>query len=178
MVRLVSHYENSLLSCDMYLITIIISHKTRGTWRWWLRNQPARPLKGDGMQRTSINPWPWSLQVGGYNQAEAVSGHTTHLYCAGQTAIDADGRAQFAGDLGAQLGLALDNLQAVLDGAGMTLANVVRLNIFTTDVDAFLAQLGVLHARLQGAAPPGTLLGIARLAYPELMVEIEATAVA
>ena len=130
------------------------------------------------MQRTAINPWPWSLQVGGYNQAEAVSGHTTHLYCAGQTAIDADGKPQFAGDLGAQLGLALDNLQAVLDGAGMTLANVVRLNIFTTDVDAFLAQLGVLHARLQGATPPGTLLGVDRLAYPELMIEIEATAVA
>jgi enamine deaminase RidA (YjgF/YER057c/UK114 family) len=115
---------------------------------------------------------------GGYNQAEAVSGHTTHLYCAGQTAIDADGKPQFAGDLGAQLGLALDNLQAVLDAAGMTLGDVVRLNIFTTDVDAFLAQLGVMHARLHGAAPPGTLLGVARLAYPELMVEIEATAVA
>jgi hypothetical protein len=36
------------------------------------------------MKRTSINPWPWSLQVG-YNQAEAVSGHTTHLYCSGQS---------------------------------------------------------------------------------------------
>jgi enamine deaminase RidA (YjgF/YER057c/UK114 family) len=129
------------------------------------------------MQRTAINPWSWSLQVG-YNQAEAVSGHTTHLYCAGQTAVDADGKPQFAGDLSGQLGLAIDNLQAVLDGAGMTLANVVRLNIFTTDVDAFLAQLGVLNARLQGATPPGTLIGVTRLAYPELMVEIEATAVA
>jgi enamine deaminase RidA (YjgF/YER057c/UK114 family) len=129
------------------------------------------------MQRTAINPWSWSLQVG-YNQAEAVSGHRTHLYCAGQTAVDADGKPQFAGDLGGQLGLAIDNLQAVLDGAEMTLANVVRLNIFTTDVDAFLAQLGVLNARLQGATPPGTLIGVTRLAYPELMVEIEATAVA
>jgi enamine deaminase RidA (YjgF/YER057c/UK114 family) len=129
------------------------------------------------MQRTAINPWSWSLQVG-YNQAEAVSGHRTYLYCAGQTAVDADGKPQFARDLGAQLGLAIDNLQAVLDGAEMTLANVVRLNIFTTDVDAFLAQLGVLNARLQGATPPGTLIGVTRLAYPELMVEIEATAVA
>ncbi|HJY43360.1 MAG TPA: RidA family protein [Propionibacteriaceae bacterium] len=129
------------------------------------------------MQRTSINPWPWSLQVG-YNQAEAISGHTTQLYCSGQAAIDADGKPQFAGDLGAQLGLALDNLRAVLEGAGMTFTNVVRLNIFTTDVDAYLAQLGLLHARLQGATPPGTLIGVARLAYPEMMVEIEATAVA
>ena len=91
--------------------------------------------------------------------------------------VDENGAPQHPNDMAAQITLAVDNLEAVLDGAGMTLANVVRLNIFATDVDAFLAQLGVLHARLQGAAPPGTLLGVARLAYPELMVEIEATAV-
>jgi enamine deaminase RidA (YjgF/YER057c/UK114 family) len=64
------------------------------------------------MQRTSINPWPWSLQVG-YSQAEAVGGHTTQLLLFGQAAIDADGKPQFAGDLGAQLGLALDNLHSL-----------------------------------------------------------------
>jgi enamine deaminase RidA (YjgF/YER057c/UK114 family) len=166
------------LSCDISIIKITTSHKWAALGTSVALEAAERHLKGDAMQRRAINPWPWSLQVGGYNQAEAVSGHTTHLYCAGQTAIDAEGKPQFAGDLGAQLGLALDNLQAVLDGAGMTFENVVRLNIFTTNVDAFLAQLGVLHARLQGATPPGTLLGVDRLAYPELLVEIEATAVA
>jgi enamine deaminase RidA (YjgF/YER057c/UK114 family) len=81
--------------------------------------------------------------------------------------------------MSAQLLLALSNVEAVLREAGMGLANVVRLNIFTTDVDAFLAAHGVMAERLAaaGVAPPGTLLGVARLAFPALMVELEATAV-
>jgi enamine deaminase RidA (YjgF/YER057c/UK114 family) len=82
--------------------------------------------------------------------------------------------------MAAQIGLAADNLEAVLRDAEMTLANVVRLNLYTTDVDALFANAGVLAERTgaAGVAPPGTLLGVARLAFPELMIELEATAVA
>jgi enamine deaminase RidA (YjgF/YER057c/UK114 family) len=75
--------------------------------------------------------------------------------------------------------LALDNVEAVLQGAGMTLSNVVRLNIYTTDVDAFLEAIPGMAERLgrAGVMPPGTLLGVTRLAFPGLMVELEATAV-
>ena len=77
-----------------------------------------------------------------------------------------------------QLGLALDNVEAVLAGAEMTLADVVRLNIYTTDVDETLTHFEVLVTRLEaaGVTPPSTLLGVTRLAFPELMVELEATA--
>jgi enamine deaminase RidA (YjgF/YER057c/UK114 family) len=82
--------------------------------------------------------------------------------------------------MAAQLSLALDNVEAVLAGADMTLANVVRLNIYTTDVDAVLAGYESMAGRLAavGVAPPATLLGVTRLAFPELLVELEATAVA
>jgi enamine deaminase RidA (YjgF/YER057c/UK114 family) len=131
------------------------------------------------VERTAVNPWQWSMQFG-FNQGEIVEGGQRVLFCAGQTAVDADGAPQHAGDMAAQIGLAADNLEAVLRDAGMGLANVVRLNFYTTDVDAFLANAGVLGERTgaAGVAPPGTLLGVARLAFPELMVEIEATAVA
>jgi len=114
----------------------------------------------------------------GFNQAEIVKGKTRELICAGQTAMSAEGVPQHAGDMGAQVSMALDNLEAVLEGAGMTLANVVRLNIYTTDVDAFFGAMGAMSERLAaaGVRPPGTLLGISRLAFPELMVELEATA--
>jgi enamine deaminase RidA (YjgF/YER057c/UK114 family) len=58
--------------------------------------------------------------------------------------------------MGAQLSLALDNVEAVLAGADMTLANVVRLNLYTTDVDALLAGYGSIARRLAatGVAPP------------------------
>jgi enamine deaminase RidA (YjgF/YER057c/UK114 family) len=131
------------------------------------------------MQRTVVNPWQWSVQMG-FNQGEIVEDASRVLFCAGQTSVDENGTPQHAGDMRAQISLALDNLQAVLREASMGLANVVRLNIYTTDVDAFFASYDVAASRMAavGVAPPGTLLGVARLAFPALMVELEATAVA
>jgi len=127
--------------------------------------------------RTAVNPWEWSLKFG-FNQGEVVEGQTKVLVCAGQTAVDGDGTPQHSGDMAAQIGLALDNVEAVLAGAGMSLGDVVQLNIYTTDVDALLQHAGVLGERTgaAGVMPPGCLLGVSRLAFPGLMVELEATA--
>ena len=128
--------------------------------------------------RTAVNPWTWSVEMG-FNQGEIVSGHTRTLYCSGQTAMSADGRPEHAGDMAAQLALSLDNLEAVLGEAGMSLANLVRLNVYATDVDLLFQHYGVLASRLgaAGVAPTTTMLGVARLAVPDLMVELEGTAV-
>ncbi len=131
------------------------------------------------IERTVVNPWPWSVQLG-YNQGEIVSGHTRTLYCSGQTAMSGDGKPQHGDDMAAQLALSLDNLEAVLGEAGMSLANLVRLNVYTTDVDRLFEHYGVLASRLgaAGVAPSTTMLGVTRLAIPDLMVELEGTAVA
>lgn len=93
--------------------------------------------------------------------------------------MDADGNPQHPGDMRSQISMVLDNLEAVLDGAGMTFANIVRLNIYTIDVDQTLVNFEVMGARLSaaGVTPAMTLLGVTRLAFPELMIELEATAV-
>ncbi|MET9273217.1 RidA family protein [Kribbella sp. NPDC003557] len=131
------------------------------------------------MERTAVNPVPWSLELG-FNQGELVSGQTRTLYCSGQTAMNADGKPEHEGDLPAQLALSLDNLEAVLAGAGMSLASLVRLNVYTTDVDRLFPHYGVLASRLAaaGVAPTTTMLGVTRLAVPGQLVELEATAVA
>jgi enamine deaminase RidA (YjgF/YER057c/UK114 family) len=131
------------------------------------------------MERTALNPWTWSVAMG-YNQGELVSGHGRTLFCSGQTAMSGGGEPQHAGDMAAQLGLSLDNLEAVLGEAGMTLSNLVRLNVYTVDVDLLFQHYGVLASRLgaSGAAPATTMLGVSRLAIPDLMVELEGTAVA
>ncbi len=131
------------------------------------------------MERTTVNPWTWSVELG-FNQGELVSGHTRTLYCSGQTAMNGDGEPQHDGDMAAQVALSLDNLEAVLGAAGMSLANLVRLTVYTTDVDALFPHYGVLASRLAaaGVAPPTTMLGVTRLAVPGQMVELEATAVA
>jgi enamine deaminase RidA (YjgF/YER057c/UK114 family) len=78
------------------------------------------------MERKSINPWSWSGKPG-FDQAQLIEGHQRQLVYSGQDAVDADGNPQHPGDMAAQLELALDNLEAVLAAADMTLASVVRL---------------------------------------------------
>lgn len=131
------------------------------------------------MERIAVNPWEWSLPLG-YNQAEVVTGVTRQVICAGQTAVDGAGRPQHPGDMRGQIGLALDNLESVLAGAGMTLAHVVRLGVFVTDVDAALRNFDLVGMRFgpHRVAPPMTLVGVTRLAVPGLLFEIEATAMA
>ncbi len=131
------------------------------------------------MERTAVNPWDWSLKLG-YNQGEVIEGATRQLTCAGQTAVDENGAPQHAGDMRAQISLALDNLEAVLAKADMTLSNITRLGIYATDVDEALKNFDQMGMRFgpHQSAPPMTLLGVTRLAIPGLLFEIEATAVA
>lgn len=127
---------------------------------------------------TPVNPWSWSADHG-YEQANLVEGASRTLYCAGQTSVDGDGNPCHVGDMAAQVALALDNLEAVLAGASMSLADVVRLNWFTTDLDAFYPAYGPAIGRLRaaGCRSAGTLVEVSRLAIPGLLVEVEATAV-
>ncbi|MFB7875580.1 RidA family protein [Nocardia sp. NPDC056064] len=129
-------------------------------------------------QRTAVNPVDWSLELG-FNQGELVTGATRTLYCSGQTAMNAEGKPEHPDDLPAQLALSLDNVEAVLTEAGMTLTDLVRLNVYTTDVDLLFQHYGILAARLAtaGAAPATTMLGVTRLAIPGQLIELEATAV-
>ncbi|MFJ6675705.1 RidA family protein [Actinosynnema sp. NPDC091369] len=131
------------------------------------------------MERTAVNPWTWSVDLG-YHQGELVSGHTRTLYVAGQTAMSGDGEPLHDGDMAAQVALSLDNVEAVLGEAGMSLRDLVRLTVYTTDVDLLFRHYGVLASRLgaAGAAPATTMLGVTRLALPSLLVELEGTAVA
>ncbi|WP_103533304.1 RidA family protein [Streptomyces sp. SM11] len=131
------------------------------------------------MERTAVNPVTWSVDLG-FNQGEVVSGQARTLYVSGQTAMSVDGKPQHDGDMAAQLTLSVDNLEAVLGEAGMSLANLVRLNVYTTDVDLLFQHYGALAGRLgaAGVAPAGTMLGVTRLAVPGQLVELEGTAVA
>ncbi|MFD4371270.1 RidA family protein [Streptomyces sp. NPDC058486] len=131
------------------------------------------------MERTPVNPVTWSEALG-FHQGEVVSGHTRTLYISGQTAMSEEGKPLHDGDMAAQLALSIENVEAVLREAGMSLANLVRLNVYTTDVDALFPHYGLLAARLgaAGVAPTTTMLGVTRLAIPGQLVELEGTAVA
>ena len=127
------------------------------------------------MQRQFINPWSWSIKLG-FDQAQLIEGHQRQLVCSGQDAVDADGNPQHPDDMAAQLELALDNLEAVLAGAGMNLANVVRLNVYTTDLDEYLKHFARVNERFGSSRYATTVLGVAQLPA-RLLIMLEATAV-
>jgi enamine deaminase RidA (YjgF/YER057c/UK114 family) len=129
------------------------------------------------MEKRAINPGDWQDQFD-FSQAIEVRGTERVVYCAGQTSVDAKG-VPIPGDMVGQFNIAPDNLEIVLDKAGLKLSDVVRLNYYVTDVPAFLAAVPAVGERLKTAhcKPTSTLLGISRLAEPGWMIEIEATAV-
>lgn len=129
--------------------------------------------------RQAINPWTWQDQLGfAFSQALATTAPKRLIFCAGQQSTDADGMVLHPGDIGAQLTQSFDNLETVLEHAGADLSHVVRLNYYTTDVDGLLGVRNLIVERLRkvDCRPASTLLGVVRFALPEMLVEIEATA--
>ncbi len=135
------------------------------------------------MKRTAVNPTEWGLQWS-MNQAELVEGLNRYLHFSGQVALEADAGSEMGirvvgeGDLRAQFQAALDNIEEILRMAGMDRSNLLSLRFFTTDVDGVMANYDVYANWIASAGimPPQTLLGVSRLALPELLIEIEATA--
>jgi enamine deaminase RidA (YjgF/YER057c/UK114 family) len=130
------------------------------------------------MQRTSINPVSWSLKLG-FDQGQLIEGHQRELVCSGQDAVDADGQVQHAGDMAAQLEMSLDNLEALLSGAGMSLSNVVRLTVYSTDVGELFKRWETLQRRFGDFEDRfvTSIVGVTQLAAPGLLVLLDATAV-
>ena len=131
------------------------------------------------MERRAVNPWTWQ-DAFGFVQANEVRDVSRVLVCSGQASTDAEGNPVHLGDMRAQCRQALENLEAVLGAGGFSLGDVVRLNYYTTDVDAFLEVSPAFndHFARAGCRAASTLLGVTRLAFPGLMIELEATAIA
>jgi len=131
------------------------------------------------MERREINPTDWLLGFN-VNHGVEVTGTERVLYLSGQTSTDADGAPLHPGDIVAQSGMAWSNLKDALAAAGMDPTNIVRLNMYTTDVPGFMGAAGDIVPIFagDGCKPVSTLLGVAALFDPEIMIELEATAVA
>ncbi len=111
----------------------------------------------------------------GYSHALRVG---NLLFFAGQVARNARGELVGKADIVAQTRQAMDNLTALLRAAGAGWENVIKTNIYVTDMAAFRDATGQL--RLSYSVPPypaSTLVEVKALAHPDLMVEIEAIAV-
>ena len=128
------------------------------------------------MAQEQVNPWEWSKAFG-FSQAIKVTEARELLVCSGQTAMGPDGSLPASADMGDQVRVALENVLTVLTAGGMTPADIVMSKIYTTDVDACIGVLGHTVQQVFGSIlPASTLLGVTRLAFPELLIEIEVVA--
>jgi len=130
------------------------------------------------MQRKTINPWTWQQKFG-YQQGVEATGATRTLWISGQTSLDGDGNVVCAGDMAGQINQVIDNIETVLTGANMTPADIVALKFLTTDMELFSQNaMNLIRLNEAGSQHTSTAVEVSRLAYPQLLIEIEATAVA
>lgn len=131
------------------------------------------------MANNRINPDSMynSLVYGFSHAAVQTSGKTVHL--AGQVAWDKDCAIVGGDDLAAQTRQTLANIKTVVEAAGGTIADIVRLRIYVVNhspdkLGVVLPEVGAFFGDI--TPPPNTFLGVQALALPDFLIEIEATA--
>ncbi len=122
--------------------------------------------------RTKLAPYP----LGDYSQAWTVTGAKL-IFLAGQVSVDMDGNPVGVGDVAFQTRTVLDNLKSVLGGAGANLRDVIKLNIYVTNMAEYRERTQEIRREyFPQDFPASTLVEVKSLARPEFMVEIEAIA--
>lgn len=125
----------------------------------------------------TYDPWDWQAGFG-FSHGVEVPDTGRIVEVSGQCATAPDGSPLHLGDMRAQIGIAVGNIEEVLVAAGLGLGSVTRIRVYTTDMDATLANWDAVIAPFNaaGSRPASTLVGVTRLFSPDLMVEIDATA--
>lgn len=126
------------------------------------------------MQRTIVSTSGAPGAIGPYSQAVVVQGSL--VYTAGQIAIQPATGELLAGDTGQQTKQVLENLKAILEAAGTTMASVVKTTVFLKDMGDFAAMNAVYATYFPSAPPARSAVEVARLPK-DARVEIEAIAV-
>jgi len=128
------------------------------------------------MKKTQVNPWTWQDNFG-FSQAWKVDEGKSVIFVSGQASISAEGTVMHQGDFKAQVRLTFENLKKVLEQAGASLKDVVKLGAYFVDIGR-LPDYGAVQAEFfKGKMPAQTAVGVSALALPGMMIEVEAYAV-
>jgi 2-iminobutanoate/2-iminopropanoate deaminase len=120
------------------------------------------------------NPGTITAPVGAYTHGIEVPAGARWLAISGQIGSAPDGSVP--ADVGAQTENAFRNIKAILENAGMGIADVVKLTTFLTSTESIPAYRAARERIMGDARPASTLVVISALVRPDLLVEIEAWA--
>lgn len=136
--------------------------------------KPAPKARRTALVRKTIDPgWTWDDRLP-LAQARQI-GNT--IYVSGQVAYDANGTLVGEGDMRAQTRQVFDNIKAVLAAAGAGLEDIVKINTYITDQSKFMDMLAVRTEIFGNNPPASTAVVVSALAFPGLLIEVEAIAV-
>ncbi len=126
------------------------------------------------MKQQRIDPgWAWTRKL---NISAGVKIGDT-IYTSGTVSFDSDGNVVGEGDVYAQSQQVFKNIEEILAAAGATMADVVKINTFLTDMSGY-ADFGRARSEtFSGGAPASAAYATPALVKPELLVEVEAIAV-
>jgi reactive intermediate/imine deaminase len=136
------------------------------------RSKPAAP-KAVAPVRQRIDPgWVWddSLPLAQAQQQGNV------IYVSGQVAYNSDGQLVGEGDIKAQTRQVFQNIKEVLESAGATMQDIIKINTYITDQSKFMDMLEVRKEIFGDNPPASTAVVVAGLAFPGLLIEVEAIA--
>jgi len=128
--------------------------------------------------RIKINPANFTKTVGAYSQGLKVDiGDKAMVFVSGQLAMDAEGNPIAPDDIGDQTRYVFENIKKILGEAGATIEDVVKVQIFVTDIAKFPQVSAVRNEYLGKIRPVSTLLEISRTVKVGCDIEIEVTAI-
>jgi reactive intermediate/imine deaminase len=125
-------------------------------------------------RRRSVDPgWAWDDRLP-LAQGKQI-GNT--IYVSGQVAYDPNGTLVGEGDMKAQTRQVFDNIRSVLESAGSGLKDIVKINTYITDGSKFMDMLSVRSEIFGDDPPASTAVVVGALAFPGLLIEVEAIAI-
>lgn len=134
----------------------------------------ARPVSASSAPRRTIDPgWTWDDRLP-LAQGRQI-GNT--IYVSGQIAYDSNGTLVGEGDMKAQTRQVFENIRNVLESAGSGLKDIVKINTYITDGSKFMDMLAVRSEIFGNDPPASTAVVVAGLAFPALLIEVEAIAI-
>lgn len=134
--------------------------------------------EGIELEKETMNPdGVWDSSVHGFSQAVKVRSAQEVVYISGQTAFDSQGQLEGEDDIEVQVRSSFENVKRIVESAGGTMDNIVKLTVYFLDLETLEQYTAILGEYFPDDPPSQTVVEVSRLALPGLLVEIEATAV-
>jgi enamine deaminase RidA (YjgF/YER057c/UK114 family) len=174
-----AHYEKKYLSdahCTIHVSRLPGDVAAKGTMHHHAAAAlycPSISVEKVAMRRTIASRRPLESVIG-YSRAVAVG---NMCFIAGCTALGPDGAARVKGDMEGQARPALETVRQALVTAGFVMADVARTVIYMTNIKRWEQVAAAQRAVFSDIRPAATMVEMRALAHPDMLVEIEATAV-